>query len=162
MERAKERGRGGRGQGKRIGERAKESGVKEVNRGSSAADKCKKIPQNSLLNHASIKFGTDILKGPLFHKKALAMPKFKMAAFFQDGCHSLASCLIFANMGATDAFSMVSNPIQPPICSSSIVIFVTLAIPSTKTKMASNMVAKSIINLISAAVTGHSELFFYL
>ena len=83
-----------------------------------------------VLNHASIKFGKDILKEPLFHKRVLAMQKFKMAAFFQDGCHPLANCLIFKNMGVTDAFSMVSNPIQPPICSSSKVIFVTLAIPS--------------------------------
>ena len=39
-----------------------------------------KIPQNSSHNHASIKFGTDILKGPLFHKRAIATQKFKMAA----------------------------------------------------------------------------------
>ena len=65
-------------------------------------------------------------------------------------------------MGVTDAFSMASNPIQSPICSPSKVIFVTLAIPSTKTKMAFNITAKSSINLISAAVTGHSELLFYL
>ena len=38
-------------------------------------------------------------------------------------------------MGVTDAFSLVSNPIQSPICSFNKVIFVTFAIPSTKTKM---------------------------
>ena len=41
-----------------------------------------KLPQNNSLNHTSIKFGTDILEGPLFHKRALATQKFKMAAFF--------------------------------------------------------------------------------
>ena len=50
--------------------------------------------------------------------------------FFQDGCHSLANCLIFENMGVTDAFSMVSNPIQSPIYFYSEVIFIKLAIPS--------------------------------
>ena len=39
------------------------------------------IPQKSSLNHASIKFGTDILKGPLFHKKGINHAK------IQDGCH---------------------------------------------------------------------------
>ena len=38
----------------------------------------------------------------------------------------------FLRIGVTDAFSMVSNPIQSPICSSSNGIFVTFAIPSTK------------------------------
>ena len=54
----------------------------------------------------------------------------------------MAGCLIFESMGVTDTFSMVSNLIQSPICSSSKVIFVTLAIPSTKTKMVSSMAAK--------------------
>ena len=50
-------------------------------------------------------------------------------------------------MGVTDAFSMVFNPIQSPVCFSKD-IFVTLAIPSIKTKMVSSMGAKSSINLI--------------
>ena len=41
-----------------------------------------KMPQNSSLNYTSIKFGTDIFKRPLFHKRALATQKFKMVAFF--------------------------------------------------------------------------------
>ena len=44
-----------------------------------------------------------------------------------------------------DAFSMVSNPIQSPICCSCKVNLLKLAIPSIKAKMA----AKSSSNLIS-------------
>ena len=112
-----------------------------------------KIPQNSSLNHASIKFGAAILKGPLFHKRVLAMQKFKMAVFFPRWLPFIGQLPHFREyMGVTDAFSMVSNPIQSPICSSIKVIFVTLAITSAKTKMASNMAAKSSINLISATI----------
>ena len=39
-----------------------------------------KIPKNSSLNHASIKFGTDIHKGPLFHKSDVSYAK------IQDDC----------------------------------------------------------------------------
>ena len=72
----------------------------------------------------------------------------------QDGYRSLANCVIFEIIGVTDAFSLVSYPIQSPICSSSKFIFATLTIPKTKIKMASNMAAKSSINLISVAIQG--------